>query len=107
MGSVAFDNFKIVPPGSGIVHLVNLEYQAIVQNLKSAIDNGETEAGLNMNDVTVDNIKTIGVTECLRVKEQALISTMEAAEMRNKYEEQVKIDKAKVKQKRRTDLLYY
>ena len=29
-GSKAFDNFKIVPPGSGIVHQVNLEYLAKV-----------------------------------------------------------------------------
>lgn len=29
-GSKAFDNFKIVPPGSGIVHQVNLEYLARV-----------------------------------------------------------------------------
>jgi aconitate hydratase len=29
-GSKAFDNFKIVPPGSGIVHQVNLEYLAHV-----------------------------------------------------------------------------
>jgi len=53
----------------------------IVQNLRSAIANGDTEAGLNMNDGTVDNMKTMGVTECLRVKEQALISATEAAEM--------------------------
>ena len=29
-GSKAFDNFRIVPPGSGIVHQVNLEYLARV-----------------------------------------------------------------------------
>ena len=29
-GSQAFDNFSIVPPGSGIVHQVNLEYLARV-----------------------------------------------------------------------------
>ena len=29
-GSKAFDNFKIVPPGSGLVHQVNLEYLARV-----------------------------------------------------------------------------
>lgn len=29
-GSTAFQNFKIVPPGSGIVHQVNLEYLAQV-----------------------------------------------------------------------------
>lgn len=29
-GQNAFDNFRIVPPGSGIVHQVNLEYLAPV-----------------------------------------------------------------------------
>lgn len=29
-GQKAFDNFQIVPPGSGIVHQVNLEYLARV-----------------------------------------------------------------------------
>lgn len=53
----------------------------IVQNLRSAISNGELEAGLNMHEGKVDNMKTLGVTECLRVKEQALISATEAAEM--------------------------
>jgi len=53
----------------------------IVQNLKAAIANGDTEAGLNMFTGKVDNMKTLGVTECLRVKEQALVSATEAAEM--------------------------
>lgn len=34
-----------------------------------------------MNDGTVDNMKNLGITECLRVKEQALVSATEAAEM--------------------------
>ena len=41
----------------------------IVQNLRSAIANGDTEAGLNMFTGQVDNMKKLGVTECLRVKE--------------------------------------
>ena len=53
----------------------------IVQNLKAAIANGDNEAGLNMFTGKVDNMKTLGVTECLRVKEQALVSATEAAEM--------------------------
>jgi aconitate hydratase len=28
MGQQAFDNFRVVPPGTGIVHQVNLEYLA-------------------------------------------------------------------------------
>ena len=37
-GSKAFDNFSIVPPGSGIVHQVNLEYLArVVFNNKDGV----------------------------------------------------------------------
>lgn len=53
----------------------------IVQNLRSAIVNGDEEAGLNMFTGQVGNMKELGVTECLRVKEQALVSATEAAEM--------------------------
>jgi len=41
----------------------------IVQNLRSAIANGDLESGLNMYSGKVDSMKDLGVTECLRVKE--------------------------------------
>lgn len=53
----------------------------IVQNLRSAVNNGDSEAGLNMYTGEVGNMREMGVTECLRVKEQALVSATEAAEM--------------------------
>lgn len=53
----------------------------IVQNLRSAISNGEIESGLNMFTGKVDNMRELGITECLRVKEQAVTSATEAAEM--------------------------
>jgi len=53
----------------------------IVQNLRSTVSNGDTEAGLNMFTGKVGNMRELGITECLRVKEQALISATEAAEM--------------------------
>ena len=53
----------------------------IVQNLRSEIFNGNLTAGLNMFKGHVDDMKTLGVTECLRVKEQALLSASEAAEL--------------------------
>jgi T-complex protein 1 subunit beta len=53
----------------------------IVTNLRSEIYNGNLSAGVNMYAGKVDDMKTLGVTECLRVKEQALISATEAAEM--------------------------
>lgn len=53
----------------------------LVTNLRSQIHNGDLEAGLNMADGKVDNMKANGVTEAYRVKEQALNSATEAAEM--------------------------
>lgn len=53
----------------------------IVQNLRSAIVNGKETSGLNMFKGEVDDMKEMGITECLRVKEQALLSASEAAEM--------------------------
>lgn len=53
----------------------------LVANLRSEIYNGGQTAGLNMFTGKVDDMDTLGVTECFRVKEQALISASEAAEM--------------------------
>ena len=53
----------------------------LVQNLRSDIYNGAIQSGLNMFHGRVDNMATLGVTECLRVKEQALLSASEAAEL--------------------------
>ncbi len=41
----------------------------LVQNLRSAIFEGDLECGLNMFEGKVDNMRDLGVTECLRVKE--------------------------------------
>ena len=41
-GQNAFDNFRVVPPGTGIVHQINLEYLAKVVFTRS--ENGETVA---------------------------------------------------------------
>ena len=53
----------------------------IVSNLRSEVTNGNLDAGVNMYAGKVDNMRSMGVTECLRVKEQALVSATEAAEM--------------------------
>ena len=50
-------------------------------NLRSEIHGGKTTAGLNMWKGCVDDMEDMGVTEAFRVKEQALISATEAAEM--------------------------
>lgn len=53
----------------------------IVTNLRSDIVNGKTTHGINMFGGSVCCMKEKGVTECFRVKEQALVSATEAAEM--------------------------
>ncbi len=44
-GSKALDNFKVVPPGTGICHQVNLEY--IAQAVWATTESGEHAAGSN------------------------------------------------------------
>jgi len=53
----------------------------LVTDLRSQIFNGKTTAGLNLFKAKVDCMEACGVTECFRVKEQALVSATEAAEM--------------------------
>ena len=46
-GSEAFDNFRVVPPGTGICHQVNLEYLAqTVWTKKEKTAKGTVESGL-------------------------------------------------------------
>ena len=53
----------------------------LVTNLRSEIYNGAVTSGLNMFAGKVDDMDKLGVTEAFRVKEQALTSATEAAEM--------------------------
>ena len=53
----------------------------LVANLRAEIKTGKDSAGLNMFEGKVDDMDTLGVTEAYRVKEQALNSATEAAEM--------------------------
>jgi len=53
----------------------------IVQALRVEIAGGNKTAGLDMFNGEVGDMGKLGVTECLRVKEQALVSAAEAAEM--------------------------
>lgn len=45
------------------------------------LERGNVDMGLNLFEGCVDNMKTMGVTESFRAKEQALMSASEAAEM--------------------------
>ena len=53
----------------------------LVQNILFDIRNGKTSHGLNMIEGSVDCMEKLGIYECLKVKEQAIISATEAAEM--------------------------
>lgn len=53
----------------------------IIQNLKVELEKGNKSAGLNMQTGMVDSMEELGVKECMRVKEQALLAASEAAEL--------------------------
>lgn len=54
---------------------------SLVQTLRSEIHGGKTTAGLDMKRGAIGDMKELKITECLKVKEQALLSACEAAEM--------------------------
>lgn len=58
-----------------------LDSAELISNLKSEIFNGSTSAGIDVMQGKVGDMKQMGVYECLKVKEQALLSACEAAEM--------------------------
>ena len=53
----------------------------IIANLKKEINDGSTTAGIDIIKGGIGDMKELGVFECLKVKEQALMSACEAAEM--------------------------
>ena len=58
-----------------------LDSSELVANLRKKIYEGSNSAGLDVYNCCIGDMKECGVYECLRVKEQALISACEAAEM--------------------------
>jgi len=58
-----------------------LDSAEIVSNLRNTIFNGSSSAGINIIEGNIGCMKELGVYECLKVKEQALISACEACEM--------------------------
>jgi T-complex protein 1 subunit beta len=52
----------------------------LVANLQNEIYNGSTTAGLDMKNGSIGSMKELGIYECLKVKEQALLSACEAVE---------------------------
>jgi T-complex protein 1 subunit beta len=58
-----------------------LDSAELVSNLKSAIHGGSSTAGINVYDGCIGDMKELGIYECFKVKEHALLSACEAAEM--------------------------
>ncbi|MBE0522034.1 MAG: aconitate hydratase AcnA [Candidatus Methanoperedenaceae archaeon] len=63
-GQTAFDNFRVIPPGRGIVHQVNLEYLAPVVQVKKV--NGEpvvypdTLVGMDSHTTMINSLGVLG-----------------------------------------------
>ncbi|CAG9327290.1 unnamed protein product [Blepharisma stoltei] len=62
----------------------------IISQLRAEIHNGNTTAGIDIGRGCVGNMEDLGIKECLRVKEQALLAASEAAEMILRVDEIVK-----------------
>jgi len=59
-GSKAFDNFKIVPPGSGIVHQVNLEYLARVVFNQDGVLYNDSVVGTDSHTTMINGLGVVG-----------------------------------------------
>src|SRR5256885_13141796 len=59
-GMQAFDTFKVVPPGVGIVHQVNLEYLAHGVHQKSGVYYPDTLVGTDSHTTMINGIGVVG-----------------------------------------------
>ncbi len=59
-GSKAFDNFTIVPPGSGIVHQVNLEYLARVVFNNKGVLYPDSVVGTDSHTTMINGLGVVG-----------------------------------------------
>src|SRR5690242_5036044 len=59
-GMQAFDTFKVVPPGIGIVHQVNLEYLARGVHIKDGIVYPDTLVGTDSHTTMINGIGVVG-----------------------------------------------
>src|SRR5690242_16509709 len=59
-GMQAFDTFKVVPPGIGIVHQVNLEYLAPGVHLKNGVYYPDTLVGTDSHTTMINGIGVVG-----------------------------------------------
>ena len=60
-GQTAFDNFKVVPPGTGIVHQVNIEFLArVVFGKENGVAYPDTVVGTDSHTTMVNGIGVLG-----------------------------------------------
>ncbi len=59
-GQTAFDEFKVVPPGTGIVHQVNIEYLARVVFTRDRIVYPDTLVGTDSHTTMVNGLGVLG-----------------------------------------------
>jgi aconitate hydratase len=59
-GQSAFDNFRVVPPNTGIVHQVNLEYLARVVEVRDGVAFPDTLVGTDSHTTMVNGLGVLG-----------------------------------------------
>lgn len=59
-GQGAFDNFRVVPPGTGICHQVNLEYLAPVVAVKDGVAFPDTVVGTDSHTTMINGLAVLG-----------------------------------------------
>ena len=59
-GQSAFDDFKVVPPGTGIVHQVNIEHLARVVMVRDGVAYPDTCVGTDSHTTMVNGIGVVG-----------------------------------------------
>src|ERR671912_518513 len=59
-GQQAFDNFSVVPPATGIVHQVNLEYLARVVEVRDGVAFPDTLVGTDSHTTMVEGLGVLG-----------------------------------------------
>src|ERR671912_1228064 len=59
-GQTAFDDFKVVPPGTGIVHQVNIEHLARVVLVRDGVAYPDTCVGTDSHTTMVNGIGVVG-----------------------------------------------
>ncbi|MHB8470088.1 MAG: aconitate hydratase AcnA [Gaiellaceae bacterium] len=59
-GQSAFDNFKVVPPNTGIVHQINLEYLARVVEARDGVAFPDTLVGTDSHTTMINGLGVLG-----------------------------------------------